>query len=73
MGVMRKQKPEVNPFLNGWKDIYQGSWAYKEHSGKEISFWPSTTFVSDRQFLKECGIKPVVFRRTNEALKKEYR
>ena len=62
---MRKQKPEFNPFLNGWKDIYQGAFVYidKRGNGKEISFWPLTVFVSDRQFLKECGIKPVVFRR----------
>jgi len=65
MGIMRKQKPEVNPFLNGWKDIYQCAWSYIDQggNGETISFWPLTTFVSDRQFLKECGIKPVSFRR----------
>ncbi|KKK85845.1 hypothetical protein LCGC14_2769190, partial [marine sediment metagenome] len=42
---MRKQKPEFNPFLNGWNDIYQCAWSYIDQggNGETISFWPLTT------------------------------
>lgn len=40
----------------------EDAWGYRDMEGY-LEYYPNKIFKSDRQFLKSCGIKPVILRR----------